>query len=187
MAIIIAKELTKGERANLDLNVFHVGLGWDVNDGASPYPFDLDVEAFMLASNKKLLNDDYLVYYNSGVDYDSGHPDAAKAPYRLDPADLEHLQPFDSDKYHAYLDDDNVQHSARDAWREQTRPVSPDWSVIGSIDDTDGETSADGDDETLDINLEKVDPAIQEIVICLWTGGTGICQNIQAWTKGRRR
>ncbi len=177
MAIIIAKELSTGERANLNMQVFHVGLGWDVNDGASPYPFDLDVEAFMLSSNKKLLNDDFLVYYNSGVDYDSGTHDAAKQPYRLDPKDLEHLQPFDTSKYHAYIDDDNISHSARDAWREQTRPVSPDWSVIGSIDDPDGETSKDGDDETLDINLDKVDTSIQEIVICV---------SIHEWMKRKQ-
>ena len=57
--------LVKGQNHVLNMNIFHVGLGWDVNEGASPYPFDLDVSAFMIGANKKILNDDFLVYYNS--------------------------------------------------------------------------------------------------------------------------
>jgi tellurium resistance protein TerD len=47
------------------MNVFHVGLGCDVNEGVSQFDFDLDVAAFMIGSNKKTLGDDYLVFYNS--------------------------------------------------------------------------------------------------------------------------
>ena len=50
-------------------------------------------------------------------------------------------------------------------WKEETRPVSPEFSVIGSIDDQDGSTSEDGDDEIMDIDLSKVSNDIQEIVI----------------------
>ena len=49
--------------------------------------------------------------------------------------------------------------------REQSRPVDPELSVIGSIDDEDGTTSEDGDDETMDIDLSKVRDDIQEIII----------------------
>lgn len=45
------------------------------------------------------------------------------------------------------------------------RPISPDGSVLGSFDDTTGNESDGGDDETIDIDLAKVDPAIQELVI----------------------
>lgn len=45
--------LVKGQNHVLNMNIFHVGLGWDVNEGASPYPFDLDVSAFMIGANKK--------------------------------------------------------------------------------------------------------------------------------------
>lgn len=39
--------LVKGQNAQLDLNKFHVGLGWDVReDRTSSYDFDLDVSAF---------------------------------------------------------------------------------------------------------------------------------------------
>ena len=52
-------------------------------------------------------------------------------------------------------------------WREATRPISPEYSVIGSIDDVDGQTSEDGDDETMDIDLSKVNPDVEEIIICV--------------------
>ena len=61
----MAINLVKGENRVLDMNKFHVGLGWDVNEGASQFDFDLDVAAFMVGSNKKILTDDYLVFYNS--------------------------------------------------------------------------------------------------------------------------
>lgn len=164
----MAIHIEKGQNIQLSLDVFHVGLGWDVReDDSSNEDFDLDVSAFMLKSDKKIPSDDWLVYYNSGIDYDSGSPNAAEKPYRLDPNDLSKLQPFDSSKYHEYTDRDGIHHTSRDAWREQTRPVSPDWSVIGSIDDEDGSTSEDGDDETMDINLGKVRADINEIVICV--------------------
>ena len=51
--------------------------------------------------------------------------------------------------------------------RHESRPVDPELSVIGSIDDEDGQTSEDGDDETMDIDLNKVHPDVQEIVICV--------------------
>jgi len=55
--------------------------------------------------------------------------------------------------------------SDNDKLRQESRPVDPELSVIGSIDDEDGKTSEDGDDETMDINLNKVRPDVQEIII----------------------
>jgi tellurium resistance protein TerD len=130
--------LVKGQNAKLNMNVFHVGLGWDVNEGASQYDFDLDVAAFMIGSNKKILGDDYLVFYNSEK--------------RVKPENLNRIVP-------AYLWSNN------DKMREESRPVDPELSVIGSIDDTTGLTSENGDDETMDIDLSKVNPAVNEIVI----------------------
>ena len=54
----MAINLVKGENRVLDMNKFHVGLGWDVNEDASQFDFDLDVAAFMVGSNKKILTDD---------------------------------------------------------------------------------------------------------------------------------
>lgn len=130
--------LVKGENKVLDMNVFHVGLGWDVNVDASSEDFDLDVAAFMIGANKKIISDDYLVFYNSEK--------------RVRPSDLSKIVP-------ASLWPDNKR------LRKESRPVDPELSVIGSIDDEDGKTSEDGDDEIMDINLSKVRPDVQEIII----------------------
>lgn len=42
--------------------------------------------------------------------------------------------------------------------------VSPDGAVASSGDDRTGGNSVDGDDETLNVNLKKLDPRIEEIV-----------------------
>ena len=134
----MAVNLVKGQNTVLDMNVFHVGLGWDVNEGVSQFDFDLDVAAFLIGSNKKTLGDDYLVFYNSEK--------------RVKPSDLKTIVSSS-----LWSDNNKLRH--------ESRPVDPELSVIGSIDDEDGQTSEDGDDETMDINLDKVNPNVQEIVI----------------------
>ncbi len=134
----MAVNLVKGQNTVLDMNVFHVGLGWDVNEGASQFDFDLDVAAFLIGSNKKTMGDDYLVFYNSEK--------------RVKPSDLKTIVSSS-----LWSDNDKLRH--------ESRPVDPELSVIGSIDDEDGQTSEDGDDETMDINLNKVNPNVQEIII----------------------
>ena len=57
--------------------------------------------------------------------------------------------------------------SDNDKMREESRPTDPELSVIGSLDDEDGSTSEDGDDEIMDIDLSKVRADVQEIVICV--------------------
>lgn len=135
----MAIRLEKGENRKLDLNVFHVGLGWDVNENSGD-AFDLDVSAFMITSTGKLLGDDYLVFYNSE----------------------KRVRPENLSKIVSYTEFPN-----NEVMRTQSRPVDPELSVIGSIDDENGETSEDGDDETMDINLNKVNPKVSEIVICV--------------------
>ena len=161
----MAIKIVKGENSQLKMDVFHIGLGWDVNEDASSFDFDLDVSAFMVGSNKKVINDNYLVFYNS------------EDPYRVAPDNLGVPQHPDARKYPAYTDDDGKYHSEMDHWREATRPVSPEFSVIGSLDDTDGLTSEDGDDEIMDINLSKVNPQVQEIIITV---------SIYDWQKRRQ-
>jgi tellurium resistance protein TerD len=134
----MAINLVKGENRVLNMNVFHVGLGWDVNEGGSQYDFDLDVAAFMIGANKKILTDDYLVFYNSEM--------------RVKPDDLSRIVPASM-------------WSNNEKLREESRPVDPELAVIGSIDDEDGKTSADGDDEIMDIDLSKVRSDVQEIII----------------------
>ncbi|KAA6313515.1 General stress protein 16U [termite gut metagenome] len=43
--------------------------------------------------------------------------------------------------------------------------MSPDFAVYGSFDDTSGNESDGEDDETININLNKVDPKIEEIIL----------------------
>lgn len=132
----MAINLTKGENRVLGMNLFHVGLGWDVNDGVSNFDFDLDVAAFMVGSNKKTPGDDYLVFYNS--------------KNRVKPSALNTIVPAS-------------RWANNDALRIESRPTDPEISVIGSIDDVYGQPSEDC--EIMDINLDKVRSDIQEIII----------------------
>ena len=63
MAISLKKghsfDLTKKEPS---LQKILVGLGWDVKPGNN---LDLDAVCFMLGGNKKLVSDDYFVFYNN--------------------------------------------------------------------------------------------------------------------------
>ena len=144
----MALNLVKGENHKLasTLNQFHIGLGWDVNEGASQYDFDLDVSAFMIGSDKKVLNDNYVVFYNSDNRLKVDHNGQLVRPLRIVDAGL---------------------WSNNEKMREESRPVDPEISVIGSLDDEDGTTSEDGDDEVMDIDLSKVRPEVKEIVICV--------------------
>lgn len=146
----MAIHLEKGQNTKLSLDIFHVGLGWDVQeDCSSDDDFDLDVSAFMLTNNQKVPSDDYLVFYNS----------------------LNRVRPSNLSQIVSYKEwtggRENWTDAENEAIRHESRPVDPDLSVIGSIDDEDGSTSKDGDDETMDINLQKVRCDITEIVICV--------------------
>lgn len=135
--------LVKGQTEILTISKLRIGLGWEPNENLSSYPYDLDVSAFLLGSNKKIPNDSYLVFYNSDL--------------RVLPSNLYKFEPYNSNKYPNREED----------YRTQTRPVDPDFSVHGSIDDKDGSESDGGDDETMNIDLTKVDSNIQEIIIAV--------------------
>ncbi|MBO4851413.1 MAG: TerD family protein [Prevotella sp.] len=146
----MAIRLEKGQNTRLGIDIFHIGLGWDVReDNSSNEDFDLDVSAFMLTINKKIPSDEYLVFYNS--------------ENRVRPSNLSKIVSYKewTNGRDNWTDDEN------EAIRHESRPVDPDLSVIGSIDDEDGSTSEDGDDETMDINLDRVRKDINEIIICV--------------------
>ncbi|MBP8994999.1 MAG: TerD family protein [Bacteroidales bacterium] len=146
----MAINLTKGQRIEIGLSKVGVGLGWDPNEGTG-FDFDLDASAFMLGENKKIPSEDFLVFYNSEK--------------RVLPETTFKLEPSNSVKYPPYTNDEGKYRTSEDHWREKTRPVSPDFSVIGSFDDTSGSESDGGDDETINIDLSKVDSKISEIVL----------------------
>lgn len=60
----MAINLQKGQRIGIGLQKVGVGLGWDPNESTG-YDFDLDASAFMLAENKKVPEDEFLVFYNN--------------------------------------------------------------------------------------------------------------------------
>lgn len=141
--------LVKGQNHVLNMNIFHVGLGWDVNeDASSDDDFDLDVSAFMINATHKIPADDYLVFYNS---------EKRLKVYLEGKNKGELVEPRKIYPYTVWTTNDEM--------RAQSRPVDPEMSVIGAIDDEDGSTSEDGDDETMDIDLSKVRADIQEIII----------------------
>jgi len=57
-----------------------IGLGWDPNDGTG-YDFDLDASAIMIDSQRKLVSEDYFVFYNN-----LNSPDGALAHTGDDPS-----------------------------------------------------------------------------------------------------
>lgn len=57
--------LEKGQRVNVDVQQFSIGLGWDTNQSNTGVDFDLDASAFILGENKKLLSDENFVFYNN--------------------------------------------------------------------------------------------------------------------------
>ena len=60
----MAISLEKGQRVNVGLPKFTVGLGWDANSAVGE-DFDLDASVFILGENKKILSDEYFVFYNN--------------------------------------------------------------------------------------------------------------------------
>jgi tellurium resistance protein TerD len=139
----MALNLVKGQSESISSNItkLRVGLGWEPNQSLSNHDFDLDVSAFMLGENGKVINENYLVFYNSEL--------------RVLPNNLLNLEPYNPTKYPNKEKD----------YRLKTRPVDPDFSIHGSVDDTSGNVSDGGDDENLNINLGKISPLVKEIII----------------------
>lgn len=57
--------LEKGQRVNVNLSKFTIGLGWDTNESDTGQAFDLDASIFILGENKKILSDEFFVFYNN--------------------------------------------------------------------------------------------------------------------------
>ncbi|MDE5975553.1 MAG: TerD family protein [Muribaculaceae bacterium] len=61
----MAINLQKGQRVAVELPKFTIGLGWDVNESSTGFDFDLDASAFIMGENRKILADEYFVFYNN--------------------------------------------------------------------------------------------------------------------------
>jgi len=66
----MAINLEKGQRVNVNLPKFIVGLGWDANSSDTGQEFDLDASVFVLGENKKILTEGHFVFYNNLVSPD---------------------------------------------------------------------------------------------------------------------
>ena len=60
----MAINLQKGQKIDIGLSKITVGLGWDPNEGTGN-DFDLDASAIMINSERKLLGENYFIFYNN--------------------------------------------------------------------------------------------------------------------------
>ena len=60
----MAINLQKGQKIELGLTKMTIGLGWDPNEGTG-FDFDLDASAIMIDANRKLVSEEYFVFYNN--------------------------------------------------------------------------------------------------------------------------
>lgn len=103
----MAINLQKGQKIELGFTKMTIGLGWDPSEGTSQ-TFDLDASAIMIDSDRKLVGDQFFVFYN------------------------------------------NLN--------------SPDGALTHTGDDPDGKSSDGDDDEAIIVDLEQVDPRVEEIL-----------------------
>lgn len=61
----MAINLQKGQRESINAPKFTIGLGWDTNNSSTGSAFDLDASVFILGDNKKIIADEYFVFYNN--------------------------------------------------------------------------------------------------------------------------
>jgi tellurium resistance protein TerD len=61
----MAINLQKGQREAINAPKFTIGLGWDTNSSSTGSAFDLDASVFILGDNKKIIADEYFVFYNN--------------------------------------------------------------------------------------------------------------------------
>ncbi|TGN26085.1 TerD family protein [Empedobacter tilapiae] len=60
----MAINLQKGQKIDIGLTKLTIGLGWDPNEGTGN-AFDLDASAIMIDSSRKLVGEDFFIFYNN--------------------------------------------------------------------------------------------------------------------------
>ena len=154
-------KLGKGEEYNLakdngeELSHIKAYLHWV----AGPHS-DLDASAFLLGKDGTVINHDGFVYYNATNRAALPDDDSKGEDYYFTHLYNAESTPFDREKF-----------GTKKNWKDSTRPMSADGSVLGSFDNKGDEEDESGEwleaDETLNINLDKVDPKVYEIVVCI--------------------
>ncbi len=126
----------------------------DKSSGLSKIKVELGWKGGDLDASAFLLGDDVVISENADFVYYNSE---------------NRTEPFDRSKF-----------GNKKKWKEETRPMSFDGAVLGSIDDVGDDIDEDSDesDETLDVDLDSVSGKIQEIVFVVTIynreGDTGI-------------
>ncbi len=66
----MAINLQKGQREAINAPKFTIGLGWDTNSSSTGSAFDLDASIFILGDNKRLVGDEFFIFYNNLISPD---------------------------------------------------------------------------------------------------------------------
>ena len=113
-------------------------------------------ERFSFAKDQGLNNITVTLGWGSGADLDASAFLVGKDGAIEDDANFVYYnsakrsEDFDREKF-----------GNKNAWMKQTRPMSADGSVLGSIDNRDG-----GSAESMSVDLSKVAPEVREIIFC---------------------
>ncbi|MBD5207655.1 MAG: TerD family protein [Bacteroidales bacterium] len=120
-------------------------------------------DKFVLAKGDDLSKIQVDLAWKSGADLDASAFLLGEDGMILEDADFV----FYGSKFRSESYDRNV-HGSKKAWMNSTVPMSADGAVLGSADDL-GDGDDDGDDagETMHVDLDKVRPAVTEIVFCV--------------------
>jgi stress response protein SCP2 len=127
--------------------------------------FDLNKgDRFALDKNSGLSKIQVDLNWKSGADLDATAFLLGEDGVILEDADFVYYKSnFRSEEY------DRAKYGSKNNWRNETVPMSFDGSVLGSSDDL-GDGDDDGGEEageTMHVDLDKVRPAISEIVFCV--------------------
>lgn len=125
--------------------------------------FDLKKgERFALGKGVELSKIQVDLNWKSGADLDASAFLLGEDGVILEDADFVYYKSnFRSEPY------DRSTHGSKNSWRKMTVPMSADGSVLGSADDLGDDEESEDAGETMHVDLDKVRPAITEIVFCV--------------------
>jgi tellurium resistance protein TerD len=66
----MAINLQKGQKIDIGLTKMTIGLGWDPSEGTA-HDYDLDASAIMIDANRKLIGEEYFIFYGNLTSPDS--------------------------------------------------------------------------------------------------------------------
>ena len=134
---IANRQIFAGDKVTID-NIFKIGFGydWDFSPSLFNTGIEIDVFAFLVGSNGKVLSDNHIVFYNSEI-----------RVHKDDHSKVVPAREFIDQKL-----------------RTESCPVDPEISVIGSYEDNTGAHPWEADDAIWNLNLNKVHPDVMQII-----------------------